>query len=155
MAINFFGECVLCAGQFVSVLLGASKCHYFLLYHHMEECGEPKHTRWIFGIQKYTRYNQQEPSQSHQNGIRGYHHVCTVLAATLLHFLYRKVSWWYFVRWTRSRWLVFIYTCVSVCIRFWLITLTCFLFLSFFHHHHHHSPRSDLLFGSNSAMVRI
>lgn len=89
MAINFFGECVLRAGQFDIMLFGAIECDYILLYHHMEECGQSEHTRRISGIQKYARYNQQEPSQGHQNGVRGYHYVCIVVAAPLLHFLYR------------------------------------------------------------------
>lgn len=112
MAINFFGECVFCAGQFVAGVFGAVVCDHILLHHHMAECGQSEHTRRISGIQKYTRYNQQEPSQGHQNGVRSYHYVCIVVAATLLHFLYCKVSWWYFVRWTRSRWLVLLHMCV-------------------------------------------
>lgn len=116
MAINIFRECVLCASQFNIVLFGAAECDYILLYNHMEKCGQSQYTRWIFGIQKYTRYNQQEPSQGHKNGVRCYHYVCIVVATTLLHILYRKISWWYFVWWTRSRWLKYMHTYVCICI---------------------------------------
>lgn len=104
MAINIFRECILCASQFNIMLFSAVECNHILLYNHLAECGQSQHTRRIFGIQKYTRHNQQEPSQGHQNGIRGYHYVCIVVAAALLHILYCKISRWHSVWWTRSRW---------------------------------------------------
>lgn len=134
VAIEVVGTSVLSAGQFDFMLFGSTVCDIVLLHYHMEECGESKHSRRIFGLSEHTRCNQQESAQGDQNGVRCYYNICNVMASIVQHILHcqvpgRNTIWW--TRCGKGNWIIATQLLEPICFEFHKFSSLCTLLLGY------------------------